>query len=298
MELKTLLSDRIKLISIGIILTEIIFITFRIAFPFFNFPEFMEGPLDADFYILLDHMRGGLTHFYDENKARAAIYLYYWYFLFFPFYVIPSDISIYLWDLFRLTTYLYIINNIQKISKDDFVVYSFIFLSYIGFFFDAYLGNSNFLVLFFLFMSYKYLDEDKLWLAGLFLALACFKVTSILFLVLMLLVKKIKLVDIPKYLAPLLILLIPYIIFPSLLIQFIENLFILEDFEGNVINPPDLGNPILNFLARIYLFIWQALQPAQIMVYSFFLFFIFKYIKEKKNSKKEENLKKSLITKS
>ncbi|TXT64612.1 MAG: conserved membrane protein of unknown function [Promethearchaeota archaeon] len=262
---------------------------FRILFVLFDFPYFMEGPFDADFYILRDHMEGGLYHFYDENKARAAIYLYYWYFLFFPFYIIPPQISIYLWDIFRLITYLYVINKVQKISKDDFVVYSFILLSYIGFFFDAYLGNSNFLILFFLFQSYLYLDTNKIWLSGIFFALSCFKITSFLFLLLWVILRKLKLRDIPRYITPFLLFLIPYIIFPNLFFQYINNLFILEGLKGELVKLPDLGNPILNFLAEIYLFIWQAVQPAQIMVYAFFLFFIMKYIMERKKIKQSQS---------
>ncbi|TFF87513.1 MAG: DUF2029 domain-containing protein [Promethearchaeota archaeon] len=298
MDLKNLFSDRIKLCSVGIIITAIIFMIFRILFPFFDFPPFMEEFLDGDFYILLDHMKGGLSHFYDPDKARAAIYLYYWYFMFFPFYIIPSGISVYLWDILRLILFLYIINNLKNITRNDFALYGFILLSYIGFFFDAYLGNSNFLILFFLFMSFKYLEKGNVWLAGLFMALACFKITSIIFLIILLIIRKIKIKEIPKYLAPLLLLLIPYIVFPPLLIQFIDNLFILEDAEGNIISPPDFGNPILNFLARIYLFIWQALQPAQIMVYSFFLLLIFQYFIDKKSLKKDKNLETQVLSNS
>jgi hypothetical protein len=134
MELKNFFSNRIKLISVAIIITAIIFMIFKILFPYFDFPFFMEGPFDADFNILIDHMKGGLAHFYDEDKKVAAIYLYYWYFIFLPFYIIPPQISVYLWDFLRLVTYLYVINNIHKISKKDFAIYTFILLSYIWIF--------------------------------------------------------------------------------------------------------------------------------------------------------------------
>jgi len=301
MEWKKLKLDRIKLISIGVIITTIVLIVFRILFLFFDFPTFMEEPKDGDFYILLDHMKGGLSHFYDKDKSVAAIYLYFWYFLFFPFYIIPSGISLLLWDILRLVSFLYVINNIKSISKDDFTVYSFILLSYIGYFFDAYLGNSNFIILFFLFESYQYLENDEkirnIWIAGIFFAIACFKITTLIILIIFIIIRRLNLKRFIKYIIPFLILLIPYIIFPDLLIQFFNNLFILEDSHG-VIVEPELGNPVLNFLARVILFGWQALQPAQLMVYSFFFLLIVKYLKERKKSRNENNIKKPLVTES
>ena len=63
--------------------------------------------------------------------------------------------------------------------KDLYIFY--IFCS-IGFFIDGYFNNSNFLVLFFLFSSYRAFKKDKKWLAGIFFTLAVFKINAILFL--------------------------------------------------------------------------------------------------------------------
>jgi hypothetical protein len=114
--------------------------------------------------------------------------------------------------------------------------------------------------------------------------------TSIIFLIILLLTKRLKLCEFSKSILPFLVLLIPYLIFPNFTLQFIENLFVLEDLQGKVINElPDLGNPILNFLLHGYLLVAQAIQPSQLLFYSFVLIIISSYIKEKKISKIEIN---------
>ncbi|MBD3195456.1 MAG: DUF2029 domain-containing protein [Candidatus Lokiarchaeota archaeon] len=275
----------IQITIISIIGVTIIFVILRILIGLYEFPDFFELSKDGDFYILYDAQKEGLFKYYDyTNKLRPPIYLYHWYFLFFPFGIIPANISVYLWDIFRVVIYIYIILNIYKISESRKNEYLFVVISFIGFFFDAYLGNSNFLVLFFLFFSHIYLKQGRVWIAGIFFALATFKLVACILPIIYLLIRELDLKSFIKYIIPFLLLLVPFLIFPSYFLQFIENLLFLEDYKGDPVQP-NFGNDILNAIAAFFLFIWQAFQQAQLMYYSFFLLIILNYIRIRKIEK-------------
>ena len=82
----------------------------------------------------------------------------------------------------------------NKLLKCDIIQYSPLI--------DGWYNNCNFLIIFFLFMSYIYLDKNKMWISGIFFALSTIKINSVLFLPVLLLVRKIKFKDLVYYLVP------------------------------------------------------------------------------------------------
>ena len=127
----------------------------------------------------------------------------------------------------------------------------FYILSIIGYSIDAYYNNVNFLIFFFLFYSYIFLERGKKWISGILFTLATFKITALLFLPILLIARKIKWKDLLYFVVPFLIICIPYIIFPNYFFQMFNNWFYSdEEIHGIFI---------------IDSIMWKALQPSHLM---------------------------------
>ncbi len=230
-------------------------IILRIFLHFFVISEWIQDTKDIDFYILIEGMDNGLVDFYNTIGIThwPPYYLYFWYFIFYPIYIIPYNtiIGIYIWDVFRLVLTIIVVKESPKIFKNKKDLLIFYLMCIIGFSIDGYYNNVNFLILFLLFYSYVYFERDKKWVAGILFTLATFKVTALLFLPVLLIARKIKWKDLLYYLVPFFIICIPYIIFPNYFLQMFHNWFHSdEEIQGLLI------------LDSI---IWKALQPSHLM---------------------------------
>ena len=246
---------------------------FRILLYFYEFPYLVEISKDYDYRLLIKGMDNGLVNFYDpvEGNNWPPYYLYFWYFIFFLMYLIPVEIGVYIWDILRLIIGLYIVNEAPKIFKNQTDLFIFYALSSVSYGLDAYYNNCNFLVVFFLFLSYISLENDKKWLSGIFFTLSTFKINSILFLPVLLITKKIELKDLKYYLIPFFLICIPYIIFPNYFMQMVRNWFHADEFV--------LG---ITVFEKVF---WKALQPSHLMTISLFLCLFFENIKSEKRKK-------------
>ncbi|MFX1479021.1 MAG: hypothetical protein ACFFCI_12895, partial [Promethearchaeota archaeon] len=184
-----------------IIMITAVLISLRIIFIYMQgepsksfFIDLLMHNRDLNFKTNYELMQNGIIHYYDEHALidERAIYLYFWYFIFYPFYLIPLDISLYIWDLFRIISTIYIAIKISKItnSKRDLLFY--FLLSGIGYIADMYLNNTNWIIQFFIYESYIQLDKNKKFLSGIFFALSMFKITLAIFPLLLLIIKRIK----------------------------------------------------------------------------------------------------------
>ncbi|KKM95313.1 hypothetical protein LCGC14_1189480 [marine sediment metagenome] len=230
-------------------------IILRIFLYFFEISPWIKETKDIDFKILIEGMDNGLINFYDEipNQKWPPYYLYFWYFIFFPIYILPFKfyIGVYIWDILRLVLSVYVIKKANKEFENKKDLLIFYIFSTVGYSFDAYYNNVNFLIVFFLFNSYLFLQKDKMWLAGIFFTLATFKITAILFVPVLLLSKKIKWKELIYFLIPFVIICIPYLIFPNYFTQMFNNWMSSdEEVEG-----------ILIFDSIL----WKALQPSHLM---------------------------------
>ena len=140
----------------------------------------------------------------------------------------------------------------------------FYFTVAVGFLIDGWYNNCNFLIIFFLLLSYTFLEKDKMWVSGIFFALSTIKINSVLFILVLLLAKKIKFKDLIYYLIPFFILCLPYVIFPDYLFQMLDN-------WSN--STPGIQG--LTFLDPI---IWKAVQPSHLMFLGFLLIILFEHI--------------------
>ena len=235
----------------------IIFIILRIFF--LDMSEWVNETKDIDFKILIDGMNNGLVNFYDPVSISdwPPYYLYFWYFLFFPIYLPiylnPNNliIGIYIWDVLRLVLTIIVVKEAPRMFKEKKDLLIFYILSIVGFSIDGYYNNVNFLISFFLFYSYIFLEKDKKWIAGILFTLATFKITALLFLPVILIARKIKWKDLFYYFVPLIVICIPYIIFPNYFFQMFENWFHSdEEIHGIFI---------------IESIMWKALQPSHLM---------------------------------
>ncbi len=177
----------------------------------------------------------------------------------------------YIWDIARLVAVIYMFKNIDRISNDKKNIIVFLVLCTIGYFADAYLNNSNWLVGLLLFMSYGELKKDNKWISGILFAFTLYKLTPILFPIVLLIVKKIKLKDIIYYAVPTLIICLPYIIFPEYFWNFVFNLTLPRGIETT--------SEIIKFLRVIVM----AFQTAHLI---FFGFLTLIFIENLKNPKK------------
>ncbi|TFG09230.1 MAG: DUF2029 domain-containing protein [Promethearchaeota archaeon] len=242
-----------------IIVISIALITYRIMFNYFSFPRIILDSKDYDYFLFIKGMDNGLVNFYEpiEGYDWPPYYLYFWYFLFFPFYLLPVDIGVYIWDILRLVMGIYIMNEAPKIFKNQVDLLVFYALSTVSYALDAYYNNCNFLITFFVFLSYVSLEKDKMWLSGIFFTLATFKINAILFLPLLLVIRKIEVKDLKYYLTPFFLACIPYIIFPDYFLQMIRNWGHSDDYVQGIF--------VLDSI------LWKALQPTHLMIISLFL---------------------------
>ncbi|MFX1375142.1 MAG: hypothetical protein ACFFA0_04965 [Promethearchaeota archaeon] len=248
-----------------IVIITIILTSLRIIFYIYQdelsdsfFFELLNKNRDLNFETYYNLMENGLIHYYDSNPLieEKALYLYFWYFIFYPFHVVPLEISIYFWDLLRLVTTIFIAINIKKISGNNRDLLFFFLFAGIGYFADMYLNNSNWLIQLFLYESYIQLEKDNKFLSGIFFALSTFKIPLMIFPFILLLVKKIKAKDLMYYFFPFFLISIPYIIFPEFFSMMITNWFqSIETTSGFSI-------------VSIFLKSWRLIQPAQLMFLS------------------------------
>ncbi|MFW9818347.1 MAG: glycosyltransferase family 87 protein, partial [Candidatus Thorarchaeota archaeon] len=185
--------------------------------------------------------------------------------IFYPIYIIPPVIGVYVWDILRLVLVLFIIKKSPKVFKNRKDLLIFYILSMVGYSIDAYYNNVNFLISFFLFYSFVFLEKDKKWISGILFTLSTFKITAILFLPVLLIVKKIKWKELIYYLSPLLILCIPYIIFPDYFFQMFGN-WLHSDTE-------------IQGILIIDSIMWKALQPSHLMFIALLLIIFLENIK-------------------
>ena len=262
-----------NMVILLVTLTIFLFIM-RFVVKVFDFPILLGDSRDVDFNILLEGLKNGLVHFYDPVPVPPGVpdwppyYLYFWYFIFYPMGLMPSDISVVIWDLLRLVISSYIVLKGFKIIKIRLNLLWFYLTIFIGFLIDGWYNNCNFLIMFFLLMSYMSLEKDKMWLSGIFFALSTIKINSILFLPVLLITKKIKLKDSIYYIIPFSILCLPYAIFPDYLFQMLTN-------WGN--STPGIQG--LTFLDPI---IWKAIQPSHLMFLGFIFVIIFEFLEQYK----------------
>jgi hypothetical protein len=236
------------------------------------FIDLLINNRDLNFKTNYKLMQNGIIHYYDDHALidERAFYLYFWYFIFYPFYLLPLDISLYIWDLFRIISTIYIAIKISKIinTKRDLLFY--FLLSSIGYIADMYLNNTNWIIQFFLYESYIQLDKNRKILSGIFLTLSMFKITLAIFPLLLIIIKKIKVKDLLYYLIPFTLICIPYLVFPNYLLMMVSNWFHGIDSVS--------GFSLVNIIFAL----WRLIQPAHLMFISFILVTIFLNIKEEK----------------
>jgi len=248
--------------------------------------EWIQETKDIDFKILIEGMDNGLINFYDPVAISdwPPYYLYFWYFIFFPIYVIPYNtiIGVYIWDILRLILTIVVIKESPKVFKDKRDLLIFYILSIVGFSLDAYYNNVNFLILFFLFYSYVFFERNKKWIAGVLFTLAMFKITALLFLPVLLIIRKIKWKDLIYFLVPLFVICIPYMIFPEYFFQMVTN-------WGH--NDAEIQGIL--FIDSI---LWKALQPSHLMFIGLLLLIFLENIKNEKNKNLYRIILVSVIT--
>ncbi|KKM99884.1 hypothetical protein LCGC14_1143400 [marine sediment metagenome] len=265
------------------VIITIALILIRIISIFYEISPWVEATRDIDFKILIEGMDNGLINFYDPISISdwPPYYLYFWYFLFFPIYIMPFNISIgvYIWDALRLILTIIVVRKAPTIfkSKKDLLIF-YIFGS-IGYTIDAYYNNVNFIIVFLLFFSFYFMESDKFWKAGFLFTLATFKITAIVFLPVLLIIKKLKWKDLKYFLIPFLLICIPYIIFPDYLFQMVKN-------WGH----SDVEIKGILFFDSV---LWKALQPSHLMFIGL-LFIIF--IENIKNANRKKNLRIILVS--
>jgi hypothetical protein len=254
----------IILISIVLIALRIIFYIFHDELSGIFFLELLIKNRDLNFQTNYNLMYNGIFHYYEDNPLidQKALYLYFWYFIFYPFHVIPIGISIYIWDLLRLVTTIFIVINIKKIIESKRDLLFFLLFSGIGYFADMYLNNTNWLIQLFLFESYIQIEKNRKLMSGIFFAFCTFKIILILVPFILILVKRIKVKDLFFYFLPFLIICIPYIIFPEYLMMMVSNW--LKSVE------PTSGFSVVS----IFLIFWRVIQPAQLLFLSVIIVFI------------------------
>jgi len=251
------------------------FIILRILLYFFDILPWIKETKDIDFKILLEGMNNGLANFYDDVPISVwpPYYLYFWYFLFFPIKIIPTDglIGVYVWDVLRLVLTILVIRESPKMFKNKKDLLIFYIFGIVGYSIDAYYNNVNFLIAFLLFYSFVYLERDQKWIAGILFTLATFKITAIVFIPVLLISRKIKLKDLVYFLIPFALICVPYMIFPEYFLQMITNWGHSDaEIQGVLI---------------IDSIIWKALQPSHLMFIGLLLIIFMENIKnlEKKN---------------
>ncbi|MFX1376680.1 MAG: glycosyltransferase 87 family protein [Promethearchaeota archaeon] len=258
-----------------VIAISVSFIILRILLYYFEISPWIKDTKDIDFKILLEGMDNGLINFYDPISTSdwPPYYLYFWYFIYFPIYIIPTEglIGVYVWDVLRIILTILVVREASKVFKNRKDLLIFYIFGVVGYTIDAYYNNVNFLIVFLLFYSFIYLEKDQKWVSGILFTLATFKITAFLFLPVLLLVRKIKFKDLIYYLIPFAIICIPYMLFPDYFLQMIKN-WTHSDAE-------------IEGILLIDSIIWKALQPSHLMFIALLLIIFLENIKteERKN---------------
>lgn len=278
-------------IIFGTLLAVIIFsIFFRILNYYIELPDIIALSKDIDFKLLiLGHEENGLFNFYLPLEDLPSwmpewppYYLYFWYFLFSPMGWFTSEllpISLLIWNILSLGLVSFVgIRSYDRFNDyKDFKIF-FVFMT-LGYLIDCWYGNSNFLILLFLYLSYDYLEKDKKWISGIFFTLGTFKINGFLFLPVILLSKKIKFKDLIYYLIPFTIVCLPYVIFP--------------DFLGQMVYNWAHSDPGIQGLTPIDPIFWKALQPSHLMYISFLYLIYFEHLEE---GKRKNRIRTFVIT--
>ncbi|MHA2324907.1 MAG: hypothetical protein ACXACB_05885, partial [Promethearchaeota archaeon] len=130
------------------------FIIIRIISYFNDITPWVKATKDIDFRILIEGMKNGLIDFYDYIPISnwPPYYLYFWYFIFFPIFIIPFEglISIYIWDFLRLLLTIIVVKESSKLFKNKKDLLIFYIFGTIGYSIDAYYNNVNFIIVFLL----------------------------------------------------------------------------------------------------------------------------------------------------
>jgi len=251
----------IIIITIALIILRIIFTLFQDELSGIFFIDLLMKNRDLNFRTNYDLMQNGIINYYKENPLinGNAIYLYFWYFIFYPFYVLPFEISIYIWDMLRFISMIYITINIYKHvqNRNDLLIF-FVFSS-IGYFADMYLNNTNWIIQLFLYESYIQLEKERKYLSGVFLTLASFKIIILIIPIILIIIKKIKAKDLIYYILPLTLICIPYIIFPEYLLSMFSNWVQSGDIPSGF---------------SLFSVVWRLIQPAHLMYISIIVLII------------------------
>ncbi|MFX1323362.1 MAG: glycosyltransferase family 87 protein [Promethearchaeota archaeon] len=264
----------------------IIFIILRIISYFFEISPWFMATKDIDFKILLEGMDNGLINFYDPVTISdwPPYYLYFWYFLYFPIYIIPTEgiIGVYVWDTLRLILSIIIIRKSSEVFKYKNNLIIFYIFGIVGYSIDAYYNNVNFLISFLLFYSFLYLERDRKWIAGILFTLSTFKITAIAFIPVLLIIRKVKWKDLIYFLVPLGFVCIPYLIFPEYFLQMVSN-WMHSDIE-------------IRGILFIDSIIWKALQPSHLMFIGLLLIIFLENIKNEQRKDLYRKILVSIIT--
>ncbi|MHA1105599.1 MAG: hypothetical protein ACTSPN_07725 [Promethearchaeota archaeon] len=228
-----------------LIATTILLILSRILIMYFDFSFLIEFSRDNDFRNLVKWNQNGLVNY-------PPYYLYFW--------------------ILRLIVTSYVAYKVFFMITDRIDLLMIYLLIYIGFINDGWYNNCNFVIMLFYFLSYKYLGKDNKWASGIFFALSTLKINSIIYLPVLLIMKKIKLKEVYYYLIPFGLLLLPYIIFPDYTILLFTNWT-----KGT----PGIGDstPVLNAVNTI---LSKVAQPSQFLYFSIILMIILQSIKKYK----------------
>jgi hypothetical protein len=250
--------------------------TLRIIFYFFQdeatglfFIDLLIKNRDLNFKTNYNLMDNGLFQYYEENPLldKQALYLYFWYFIFYPFHIMPLEVSIYLWDLLRLVTTIFIAIKIKRMINSNRDLIFFFLFSGIGYLADMYLNNTNWLIQLFLYESYIQLEKKNKILSGIIFTFCTFKIPLVIFPIILILTKKIKGKDLLYFFFPFFLICMPYIIFPAYFSMMISNwLQSVETTSGFSI-------------VSLFLTSWRLIQPAQLMFVSVIIVIILLNIK-------------------
>ena len=123
-----------------------------------------------------------------------------------------------------------------------------------------------------LFLSYIELENDRKWISGILFALTLYKLTPIIFPIILLIVKKIKLKDLLYYIVPSVLICLPYIIFPEYFFNFLYNLTLIRGVD------PTTVPEFIKFLRVIV----KAFQTGHVIFYSFMVIIFLENIKDPK----------------
>ena len=251
----------LKLFLFAIIIFTLFFILLRImkhfildsSSPANLFTIILKGK-DVDFLILRNWMKNGIYEFYKPPPGynTGNLYLYHWYFIFYPFYIIDKNVSLYIWDGLRLASTIFISKKIYELTTDKRDLFIFFIFSAIGYFADCYLNNTNWLIQILLFESYFQLKNEKKILSGILFTIATYKIIALVFPFVLLISKKIKSKELIYYFCPFVFLCIPYVVNISYFIEMYSNW---------------TYSPIsdLNLFLRIIFSALKLFEPAQLM---------------------------------